>query len=142
MSQVTAQQATGQTTIIASTCGITFPGGDVVDYGPLIVNNVSPFVHLNMTNSGNTESVLEISGDDWKDGANNSVMNANQTFWSNIGSHDYGHSAQVLNSTDNEVTNSFLPGINHTMAFRLEAILLTPVFSGSATQVMDLTVTC
>jgi len=137
---VTAQ-ATGQTTILG-TCGLAFPNGNVVDYGPLLPNSISTEVTLNMTNSGSVSALLEIRGDDWRDDSNNSVMNVNQTHFNQTAFQNTYASKALLNSTDGTVDSSFVPSALVKLALQLEAVLLDPLFTGSATQTMDFTISC
>jgi len=134
-------QAVGQTTILG-TCGLSFPDGNSVDYGALLPNTISNEITLNMTNSGSISALLEIRGTDWKDGSNNSIMNVNQTHFNQTSNQNTFAQKALLNSTDGIVTNSFVPSEIVQLFLQLEAILLDPFFTGSATQTMDFTVSC
>jgi len=139
---VNAQQATGQTTILVSTCGISFPDGNTVNYGGLLRNTISSEVTLNMNNTGTVTALLEISGDDWKDGSNNPVMNSNRTHFNNSAFQNTYFSKALLNATDATVTSTFVPSILLKVIFQLQSILLNAGFTGTATQTMDFTVSC
>lgn len=137
----TGSQAVGTTTIIG-TCGLSFPNGNNVNYGNIIPNSISNEIALNVTNSGTQSALLEIRGTDWKDGSNNSIMNVNQTHFNQTSFQNTYNSKALLNGTDGTVTNSFIPSELLQLAFQLEAILLDPLFTGSASQTMDFTVSC
>jgi len=140
ISHVTAQQATGQATILGS-CGITFPDGSVVDYGPLLPNSLSSEVTLNMTNSGSVTALLELRGSNWNS-TSIDVMNANQTHFNQTALQNTYASKALLNSTDGTVTNSFIPSELLKVVFQLNATLLIPAFTGAASQTMDFTISC
>jgi len=138
---VNAQQATGSATILAS-CGISFPNGNTVNYGGLLPNVISSEVTLNMTNSGTINALLEVKGADWKDGSNNSVMNANRTHFNNTAFQNTYASKALLNATDVTVTATFVPSLLLKVIFQLQTILLNAGFTGAATQTMDFIVSC
>lgn len=139
ISQVSAQQATGQATILG-TCGISFPNSNLVNYGSLIPNTVSTQVVLNMTNSGTVTATLDVSGSNWEDTFSNTIMNVNRTHY-DVTNGTYFQKAP-LQTFDQLVTSNFIPAAPLQTFWQLEAILLNPSFTGSATQTMDFTVTC
>jgi len=141
LASTSGSQATGTTTILG-TCGLSFPDGNSVNYGALLPNTISNEIALNMTNSGSVSALLEIRGTDWLDGSNNSVMNVNQTHFNQTAFQNTFAQKALLNATDGTVTNSFVPSELVKLALQLEAVLLDPFFTGSATQTMDFTVSC
>lgn len=132
-------QATGQV-IIQGTCGLSFPDGNNVNYGALVPNTISPEVRLNMTNSGTVPATLDVSGTDWVDGTLTPQMFTNRTHY-NVTSGTYFQKGP-LQTFDTLVTSNFIPAILLETYWQLEAVLLNPSFTGSATQTMDFTVTC
>ena len=139
-SQVTAQQATGQATILG-TCGISFPNSNLVNYGALIPNTISPEIGLNMTNSGSVTATLDVSGTNWADGALNPQLLVNRTHYNVTSSQGYANNL-LLQEFDTPVTASFIPAVLLKTFWQLQATLLNPSFTGSATQTMDFTVSC
>src|SRR3989344_782962 len=137
-SQVTAQQATGQATILG-TCGISFPNSNLVNYGALIPNTISPEIGLNMTNSGSVTATLDVSGTNWLDGALNPQMLVNRTHYNVTSSQGYTNNL-LLQEVDTPVTANFIPAVLLKTFWQLQATLLNPSFTGSATQTMDFTV--
>ncbi|TBR08386.1 MAG: hypothetical protein EPO62_06790, partial [Candidatus Nitrosotenuis sp.] len=131
--------AQGQTQVLG-TCGISFPNGNVVNYGQLLPNAVSSQVELNMTNSGSVNATLTISGTNWLDSGNNSIMLVNRTHY-NSTSGAYLQKIP-LQTYDQTLTNSFLPATILQTFWQLQTILLNPSFTGSTTQTMDFAVTC
>ncbi len=87
-------------------------------------------------------ALLEIRGTDWKDGSNNSVINVNQTHFNQTSNQNTFAQKALLNGTDGTVTNSFVPSELVQLFLQLEAVLLDPFFTGSASQTMDFTVSC
>ena len=140
-SQVSAQQATGQATIVG-TCGISFPQGNVVNYGPLLPNTISAEIGLNMTNSGTVTATLDVSGSDWLDGSLVPQMFANRTHYNATASGNGYANNLSLQQFDTPITASFIPAVVLQTYWQLQAILLNPSFVGSATQTMDFTVSC
>ena len=140
VSHVTAQQATGSATILG-TCGIAFPDGNVVDYGPLLPNTTSSEVKLNMTNSGSVIAILDVEGGNWKDGSNNDVMYSNVTHFNVTQFQGYNNNQQ-LETFDTNITNVFDPALTLDTFWQLVATLINPLFTGSATQTMNFTVSC
>ena len=134
-----AQQATGSATILG-TCGISFPNGNSVNYGSLVPNTTSAQKNLNMTNSGSVNATLTVKGGDWKDPGNNSVMLGNRTHY-NVTSGTYLQKAP-LQTFDQLVKNPFKPSVILQTFWQLQAILLNPSFTGTATQTMNFTVSC
>ena len=138
MVQANAQQATGQTQILG-TCGVSFPDGNVVNYGPLLPDSLSSTVSLNMTNSGSVNATLSVAAGNWTDGSND-VMLVNVTHFSNTTTGGY-YSYTGLQSYDQTITNDFSSDVLHTF-FQILADLINPSFTGSATQTMNFTVSC
>ncbi|TBR07225.1 MAG: hypothetical protein EPO62_08820 [Candidatus Nitrosotenuis sp.] len=136
---VSAQQATGSATILG-TCGISFPNGNSVNYGSLVPNTISAQKNLNMTNSGSVNATLTVKGGNWKDPVNNSVMLGNRTHY-NVTSGTYLQKTP-LQSFDQLVKNPFRPSVILQTFWQLQAILLNPSFTGTATQTMNFTVSC
>jgi hypothetical protein len=134
-----AQQATGQTTILG-TCGLSFPNGNNVNYGSLVPNTISAEKKLNMTNSGTVSSVLEVKGTNWKDSGSNSIMFANRTYY-NVTSSTYLQKIP-LQVFDQTVTNAFMPATILQTFWQLQTILINPSFTGTVTQTMNFTVSC
>ncbi len=132
-------QAIGQTTILG-TCGMLFPNGNVVNYGPLSPDQLSSEITLNMTNTGSTTALLEVRGTNWEDTPSNTIMNVNRTHY-NVTSGLLYSSNISLESFDKIVTNSFLPSVWLQTFWQIEAIL-NQAFSGDITQTMDFTVSC
>ncbi len=134
-----AQQATGSANILG-TCGLSFPNGNSVNYGSLIPNSISPQVKLNMTNTGTVPATLQVSGSNWLDGSSNSQMLVNRTHY-NVTSGTYVQKAP-LQSFNQLVTPSFIPAVILQTYWQLQAILMNPSFTGSATQTMAFTTSC
>ena len=132
-------QATGQVNIL-STCGLSFPNGNNVNYGSLTPNTISPEIRLNMTNSGTTSATLQVSGTNWFDSLSNPQMFVNRTHY-NITSGTYFHKTP-LQPFDQLVTNDFIPATLLQTFWQIETILLNPSFTGTTTQTMDFTVSC
>ncbi len=132
-------QATGQVNIL-STCGLSFPNGNNVNYGSLTPNTISPEIRLNMTNSGTTSATLQVSGTNWFDSLSNPQMFVNRTHY-NITSGTYFHKTS-LQPFDQLVTNDFIPATLLQTFWQIETILLNPSFTGTTTQTMDFTVSC
>ncbi len=132
-------QAIGQVNI-QGTCGLSFPNGNSVNYGSLIPNSISPQVKLNMTNTGTVPATLQVSGSNWLDGSSNSQMLVNRTHY-NVTSGTYVQKAP-LQSFDQIVTPSFIPAVILQTYWQLQAILMNPSFTGSATQTMAFTTSC
>lgn len=137
---VSAQQATGSATILGS-CGITFPDGNVVDYGPLLPNSLSVETELNMTNTGSVNATLDVAANNWKDISNNDVMLASVTHFNVTAAQGYGNNTG-LEAFDQILTGVFDPDIVLSTFWQILATLINPSFTGSATQTMNFTVTC
>ncbi len=133
-------QASGQVNVLG-TCGLSFPNGNIVSYGPLLPNTISPEIKLNMTNSGSISSALTVKGGNWKDSGNNSVMLANRTHYNVTSGVSYAQKLP-LQTFDTLVKNPFQPSVILQTFWQLQAILLNPTFTGSATQTMNFTVSC
>ncbi len=137
---VSAQQATGSATILG-TCGISFPNGNSVNYGSLVPNTISAEKNLNVTNSGSVNATLTVKGGNWKDSGNNSVMLSNRTHYNVTSGVAYAQKSP-LQTFDKLVKNPFVPSVILKTFWQLQAILLNPTFTGSATQTMNFTVSC
>jgi hypothetical protein len=136
----TSDIAQGQVQIIG-TCGLSFPNGSQVNYGPILPNTISSEIRLNMTNSGTVNATLTVKGDNWKDSENNSVMLVNKTHYNATSGQPYSSKA-LLQTFDQLVKNPFQPVVILQTFWQLQAILMNPSFTGSATQTMDFTVSC
>ncbi|QLH08334.1 hypothetical protein DSQ19_01515 [Candidatus Nitrosotenuis sp. DW1] len=134
-----AQQATGSATILG-TCGLSFPNGNAVNYGSLVPNTISAEKKLNMTNTGSVNATLTVKGGDWKDSGSNSVMFGNRTHY-NVTTGTYFQKTPLA-SIDQLVKNPFVPSVILQTFWQLQAILLNPSFTGTATQTMNFTVSC
>lgn len=139
-SQVSAQQATGQATIVG-TCGLSFPNSNLVNYGALLPNTVSAEIGLDMTNSGTVTATLDVGGTNWVDSKLFPQMLVNRTHYNVTSSQGYANNL-LLQEYDTPITASFIPAVLLQTFWQLQATLLNPSFTGSATQTMDFTVSC
>lgn len=137
---VSAQQATGSATILGS-CGIAFPDGNVVNYGPLLPNSLSVETELNMTNTGSVNATLDVAANNWKDSSNNDVMVVNATHFNVTAGLGYATNTE-LQAFDQTLTGVFDPAKVLSTFWQILATLINPSFTGSATQTMNFTVTC
>ena len=94
-----------------------------------------------MTNSGSVTATLDVSGTNWLDGALNPQMLVNRTHYNVTSSQGYTNNL-LLQEVDTPVTANFIPAVLLKTFWQLQATLLNPSFTGSATQTMDFTVSC
>jgi hypothetical protein len=143
MVQSSAQQATGSTTILPSTCGLSFPNGSAINYGPLMKNTLSSIVKLNMTNTGTTNATLTVEGGNWKDASNNDVMLVNVTHYSVYAPNFvYAQNGIALTNSSQNIVIGFAPAIIQPTYWQILTTLINPSFSGNATQTMNFTASC
>lgn len=143
MIQSNAQQATGQATILPSTCGLSFPNGNAINYGPLLQNTLSPIVKLNVTNTGSVNATLAVAGGNWKDISNNNVMVVNVTHYSvYTPNFVYAQNGIALTNSSQNIVIGFGPAIVQPIYWQILTTLINPSFSGNATQTMNFTASC
>lgn len=128
--------------IEALTCGLEFGLGfaTTLDYGSITPNEISAGSGtISVTNTGNSDGELFISGTDWKDGSDVPQMLVGVTHYGS--GADY-NTMSILSSTP--TTLSILPpgGSLSAQTFKVKGVLENPGFSGPLTQTVSLSAEC
>jgi len=134
-------QATGTLTILG-TCGLTFVGGNTIAYDGLEPGQTSTEKILSVQNTGTVPSNVLVSGLDWVDDTQVTVMLTGTTAYSN-NTGDYA-SKTSLSGTPTQIldTTQYLPDTPVQTFWQVLATLVNPDFVGSLTQEMTFTVDC
>jgi len=125
-------------------CGLEIAAGANPNFGLIQFEGLSvdrDFT-LRQTAADDTTATLKMRGADWLDGTSGKQMDAGHTKYENQSGVAYG-SKTPLKTTDEILTHNFLiQPFTYVVGIQIQAILDTPGFTGTITQVITFTVSC
>ena len=137
--QVTDEIVNGQVTIIASTCGLEIASGNPIGYGELKKDQISGVVSVGLSNNGNTDTEVYLSGSEWKDstvGGTGQVMLVGATHYQpgTGGGPAYADKTALTETATSTgiIASPAIAAVN--VDFQLKADLTAPAFAGAAQQ--------
>ena len=135
-----AETVTSSVTI-GETCGIQFVAeGATISYGQILPGDTTAEQVFTVINPGNVPAQIKVSGTNWLDDSDGTVMNADSTRYS-VTMGDYS-SKTALDTTANTIISTLEPQTNTETFWQLEANLLDVTFSGSLSQTLDFSSSC
>jgi hypothetical protein len=133
-------QTQGQVSI-AGTCGISFDSGTPINYGNLVPDNTSAEQVMNIQNTGTITADLLVSGTNWVDSLQTSVITVDETKYAET-SGTYASKTSLTTSPTVIGGISFDPTTSIPLYWELLADLINPTFVGSLTQEMTFSASC
>ena len=121
------------------TCGIGLGTGAPISYGSVAPSATSTEQTLVIQNTGNTNATTFVSGTDWIDSTDSTIITIDNTRYSSS-SGDY--STKTSLTTDDSSFMVIQPSINTDTFWQLQATLSDSTFSGDLTQTVNFAATC